>query len=449
MRRLVAVGSGMLHALPVVALVLGWLLLAAPAVFAQGSAESVRLLRFSGAVTPVLDRLLRDSIEAAAASGAQALILELDTPGGSVDVTSAINQRILASPVPVIVYVAPSGARAGSAGTFITLAAHAAAMAPNTSIGAASPVDAGGADVGETMEAKVTNILSADIENLAKRRGPAAVEWAIGAVREANAATADQALELGVIDFVAADVADLLRQLDGFTVTVQGAPRTLATAGAFVLEQEIGWLETFLNFITNPTIATILVTVGTAGLLAEVWNPGTWVPGVIGIICLLLGLYALGQLDANFAALALMALGLGLFVAEAFTPTFGALLVAGMIAFGLGTALLFDEPGMGVSWPVIGALAGGLGLFVFFASAKGVAAQRRPALTGGEGLLGLSGRVKETFGPGEQGSALINGEWWTVEIAPDAYSAREGLRAGERVQVVARRGYTLLVKRAS
>lgn len=436
----------LLHAFSVLCLLLGWLLLAAPALHAQSAAASVHLLRFSGAVTPVLERYLRDGIESAMAAGAQAVILQLDTPGGSVDVTAAINRRILASPLPVVVYVAPSGARAGSAGTFITLAAHVAAMAPNTSIGAASPVDASGADVAETLAAKLTNILSADIENLATRRGRPAVDWAIAAVRDAAAATAEQALELGVIDFIAADVDDLLRQMDGFEVTVQGSPRTLQTAGAAVTSEEMDWLQTFLNFITNPTIATILVTVGTVGLLAEVWNPGTWVPGVTGIVCLLLGLYALGQLDANFAALALMALGLALFIAEAFTPSFGALLVAGMIAFGLGVALLFDEPGVGVSWPVIVALAGGLGLVVTIAGAMGLAAQRRPALTGGEGLVGLSGRVKDDFTPGERGSALINGEWWTVELAPDAPRSQGAIRAGAFVQVVGRRGYTLLVK---
>jgi membrane-bound serine protease (ClpP class) len=406
----------------------------------EAGAPRVYVLTFQGAVTPVLERYLEDGIAAAAQANAGALVLQLDTPGGSTDVTQAINQRILAAPVPVIVYVAPSGARAGSAGTFITLAAHAAGMAPGTSIGAASPIDLGGQDIGETLEEKITNILSADIENLAARRGDKAVEWAIAAVRDAAAATADQALALGIVDAVAPNLTDLLDQLDGIEVAVQGNPTTLRTADATQVPLEMGWLQTFLNFIANPTIATLLVTLGTAGLLAEVWNPGTWVPGVTGAIALLLGLYALGQLDANFAGLALMALGVALFVAEAFTPAFGALLVAGMVAFGLGAALLFDEPGIEISWPALIALAAGMGLFVLWASAKGLAAQRAPVLTGSESLLGMVGQARQPIATGQRGSVFVNGEWWTAELT------RGTVASGDEVRITGRRGHTLLVE---
>ncbi len=416
-------------------------LFAAPAA-AQGPSGTPRVyvLTFQGAVTPVLERYLEDGINAATEANAAALVLQLDTPGGSTDVTKAINQRILAAPLPVIVYVAPSGAQAGSAGTFITLAAHAAGMAPGTSIGAASPIDISGQDVDATLEAKITNILSADIENLAARRGDEAVEWAVAAVRDAAAATADQALALGIVDAVAADLPDLLRQLDGLEVIVQGRMLTLRTAEAVPLPQEMNWLQRFLNFIANPTIATLLVTLGTAGLLAEVWNPGTWVPGVIGAISLLLGLYALGQLDANFVGLALMALGVALFVAEAFTPSFGALFVAGMVAFGLGAVLLFDEPGIEISWPALITLAVGMGLFVLWASAKGLAAQRRPVLTGGEGLMGMVGQARQSIAAGQRGSVFVNGEWWTAELTHGAVTA------GDAVRVTGRRGHTLLVE---
>ena len=408
--------------------------------FAQGTQPQIHLLTFSGAVTPVLDRYLATAIERAAAQPDATIILQLDTPGGSEDVMQAIIQRMLASPVPVIVWVAPSGARAGSAGTFITLAAHAAAMAPGTSIGAASPVDAGGAELDATLAAKLTNILSADIENLAARRGDAAVEWAIAAVRDASAATAAQALTLGVIDAVAADLPALMQALDGAEVTVQGRAQTLRLANAEVVDEPLNGLQRFLNFITNPTIAALLITLGTAGLLAEVWNPGTWVPGVIGAVALLLGLYALGQLDANFAGLALMLLGIGLFVAEAATPAVGALLAAGAVSFGLGVALLFDQPGIEVSWPVIIAMALGLGLFVTFASAKGLAAQRRPSLTGGEGLIGMTGRTAEAITVGGKGSVMVNGEWWTAELRG------RPVASGAAVRVTGRKGFVLVVE---
>ena len=222
------------------------------AISSQTDSQVVLVLTFRGAVTPVLRQYLSGAIEDAQLEGAEAVILRLDTPGGSVDVTKQIVQDMLASPVPVVVYVAPAAAQAGSAGTFITLAGHVAAMAPGSSIGAASPVGGQGEDIGETMEAKVVNILSADIENLASRRGEEAVEWAVSAVQEAAAATDTRALELGVIDFIATDVADLLDQMDGFIVTVQGQERTLHTANARIMPQALSPLQEFLNFISNP-----------------------------------------------------------------------------------------------------------------------------------------------------------------------------------------------------
>jgi len=434
--------------LSVFMIVAGWLLMCVTPAQAQltlpGRTQQgpVYLIAFKGAITPVLADYLGSTISTAIANDAEAIVLQLDTPGGSVDVTKTINQLILGSPVPVIVYVAPSGAQAGSAGTFITLAAHVAAMAPGTSIGAASPVGSSGEEIGETSAAKATNILSADIENLAARRGDAAVEWAIAAVTEARAATAAQALELGVIDFIAENVDVLLQRADGMSIPMQdGSTRTLQTAGATVVEEQMGLIQRFLNFITNPTIATLLITVGTAGLLAEVWNPGTWVPGVIGGICLLLGLYALGQLDANFAGLALMGIGLALFIAEAFTPSFGALLVAGLIAFGLGALLLFNDTGYRVPWEAIIPTAIALGAFAFFVSAKGLTAQRAPSPVGAASLIGMTGYAKEELLSGMPGSVFINGEWWTATLDAGI------VQPGESVRVIGRRGINLIVTR--
>ncbi len=446
------IGGIILHLLLIVLGLLGTVTANVTLLHAQDTSDAttdpqlVYLLTFEGAVTPVLDQYIEENIEAAQSAGAELIILQLDTPGGSVDITQGITQKMLASPVPIAVYVAPSAARAGSAGTFITLAGHIAAMAPGSSIGAASPVGSGGEDVGETMEAKIKNILSADIENLATRRGEAAVEWAIAAVQEATAATADQALQLGVIDFIANDAADLLAQIDGFAVTVRGEPVTLQTDQPLIIDRELNALQRFLNFISNPTIATLLLTIGSAGLLAEVWNPGTWIPGVTGAICLLLGLYALGQLDANFAGLALLAVALGLFVAEAFTPTFGALTTAGAVAFVLGGALLFDAPGLNTPWVTLVGLALFMAAFTFFAGYKGLAAQRKPASTGSEGMIGQLAQVKQSFASGETGSVFVAGEWWNAQLV-DHTQEVIAVQIGDEVEITGRKGYTLLVKR--
>lgn len=409
----------------------------------QEGSSRVHVLTFRGAVTPVLGQYIVDGIEAAQASGAQAVILQLDTPGGSVEVTKRIVQDMLASPVPIVVYVAPSAAQAGSAGTFITLAGHVAAMAPGSSIGAASPVGGGGEDVGETMESKVKNILSADIENLASRRGEEAVAWAVAAVQEAAAATADRALEMGVIDFIATDVADLAEQMDGFVVTVQGNAVTLETSGALVQRLDLSPLQEFLNFITSPSVATILLTLGSVGLIAEIYNPGTFIPGSIGLISLLLALYALGQLDANFAGLALVGLGILLFLAEAFTPTFGALALGGAVSFVFGSALLFDAPGLAVPWATILSMTAIMGAFTVFAGGKALAAQRRQPTTGREALIGSTATVRSLFD--EQGSGAVHtaGETWNAVLAPGSQSPS----VGDRVQIESRRGYTLVVRK--
>ena len=415
------------------------------AISSQTDSQVVLVLTFRGAVTPVLRQYLSGAIEDAQLEGAEAVILRLDTPGGSVDVTKQIVQDMLASPVPVVVYVAPSAAQAGSAGTFITLAGHVAAMAPGSSIGAASPVGGQGEDIGETMEAKVVNILSADIENLASRRGEEAVEWAVSAVQEAAAATDTRALELGVIDFIATDVADLLDQMDGFVVTVQGQEWTLRTANARIMPQALSPLQEFLNFISNPTVATILLTLGSIGLIAEIYNPGTFIPGMIGLISLLLGLYSLGQLEANFAGLALIGLALILLVAEAFTPAFGALALGGTIAFIFGSALLFDAPGLAVPWVTIISLGVAMGAFALFVGGKVVEAQRRGTATGSEGVIGSLATVRVPFAENGLGKVLLAGELWNAKLRGVSSGEAEPAEVGDQVKVEAREGYILVV----
>lgn len=412
----------------------------------QSEQASVLVLTFRGAVTPVLRQYLTAAITAAQVEDAEAIILQLDTPGGSVEVTKQVVQEMLASPVPVVVYVAPAAAQAGSAGTFITLAGHVAAMAPGSSIGAASPVSGQGEEIGETMQAKVVNILSADIENLASRRGEKAVEWAVAAVQEAAAATADRALELGVIDFIAADVPDLLEQMDGFVITTQGEEQTLHTADVVIVRRELSPLQMFLNFISNPSVATILLTLGSIGLIAEIYNPGTFIPGMTGLISLLLGLYALGQLEANFTGLALIGLAIILLIAEAFTPAFGALALGGTVSFVFGAALLFDAPGLAVPWPTIISLGVGMGAFTLFVGGKALAAQQRQTATGSEGLIGTLATVRVPFDENGKGTVLVAGELWNAQLYTVPASDPPALAAGDLVNVAAREGYTLIVR---
>lgn len=422
-----------------------WLLLLAlvlsigQAAAAQTSG-AVKLAKFNGPVTPILRAYIDQAISDAEASGAAALVIELDTPGGSVDITKQITQRMTTASVPVIVYVAPSGAHAGSAGTFITLAGHLAAMAPGSSIGAASPVGSEGADLPETIKKKETNILVADIKNLAARRGDKAVAWAEKAVAEAAAATADEALSLGVVDAVAQDVPDLLRQLDGRTVTVAGETITLRLAGAPVEEIPLGLFQQFLNTITNPTLAAIMLTIGLNAILFELSSPGGYASGVAGVICLLLAFYALGTLNANWAGLGFVVLAFVLFVLDIKAPTHGVLTVGGIASFVFGACLLFNTPDLEVPWPTIIGLALATAAFFAFAVAKVVAAQRRRPVTGMESLTGQVAEVRQALDPA--GMVYLNGELWK------AVSESGPVTAGERVVIAGREGYQLRVRKA-
>jgi membrane-bound serine protease (ClpP class) len=337
---------------------------AALPVRAQGSSEAVTSVRARGVINPTLAHYITRAIDQAERDGAGAVIVELDTPGGLDSSMRQIIQRILASRAPIVVYVSPPGARAGSAGVYITYAAHVAAMAPNTNIGSATPVsmgESGEQQMSPEMRAKVTNDAAAYIRSLAEQRGRNA-EWAEKAVREGANVTAQEALSLGVIDLVASDIDDLLRQLDGRAVTTAAGPVTLRTAHAQVQRVEMGLVDAFLHAVSDPTIAYILLSLGTMGLFFELSNPGSVLPGVVGGICLLLGFYALGALPVNYAGLLLMAFALLLFVVDIFTPTHGVLTIGGLIAFLLGSLMLFNvpeaAPWLSVSvWTIVGVTA--------------------------------------------------------------------------------------------
>lgn len=380
--------------------------------FAQDG-RVVKVAQFEGPVTPVLASYIERAIEDAEAENAAALVIELDTPGGSVDITKSITQRMTAARVPIIVYVAPGGAHAGSAGTFITLAGHLAAMTPGSSIGAASPVGSEGQDLDATLKAKETNILVADIKNLAERRGEKAVAWAEAAVAEAAAATAQEALSLGVVDAVAPNLDDLLRQLDGKTVTVAGEPVTLDLGAAVIEDVALSPLEGFLNQIVNPAIAAILLTIGINAILFELPSPGGFALGLLGVVCMLLAFYALGTINANWAGLAFVILAVILFVLDIKAPTHGALTLGGLVSFVFGLYLLYNTSDAPIPWGAILLSAAATAAFFAFAIAKVVQTQHRPAFSGMTSMVGQSGVVRKPLDP--QGMVLVNGELWRAE----------------------------------
>ncbi len=416
--------------------------LLAPATLAQTQRE-VLVVDVDGPVTPVMLSFIERAIEAADARNAEALVIRLNTPGGSVDLTRQIIQQIISSDVPVVVYVWPRGGFAASAGTFITLAAHVAAMAPNTSIGAASPVDGGGADIDETLRAKIENILVADIKNLTDRRGDEAIDWAQQAITEAKAATAQEALELGVIDFVANDLDDLLRQIDGFVVEVNGEEITLHTASAPTSTLEATMLEDLLEVITNPSLALLLVSIGSLAIAYEIIHPGSYIGGIIGVILLLVGLYGIGQLPVNYAGLALIILAIGLLVAELFTPTFGALTTTGVVAFILGAIILFNtsEFAYDIPMPSIVGIPVGMAIIVGFGFRKVLQIMKRQPTTGEEAMLGAVGTVKVALEP--DGTVFVWGERWRATSADG-----QPIPVGAQVVVTKMDGFRLTVKKA-
>ncbi len=422
-----------------------WLLalLAAVLIAGQASAQTpgaIKLAVFQGPVTPILAEYIDRTISDAEASGAAAVVLQLDTPGGSVDITKQITQRMTSATVPVIVYVAPRGAHAASAGTFVTLAGHLAGMAPGSSIGAASPISSEGTDLQATAKAKETNVLVADIKNLAARRGDKAVAWAEKAVAEAAAATADEALAMGVIDVIAQDIPDLLRQLDGKTVTVAGQEVKLQLRDRPIEETSLSPIQGFLNTITNPTLAAILLTIGLNAILFELSNPGGYISGVIGVICLLMALYALGQLEANWVGLGFIGIAFVLFVLDIKAPTHGALTLGGIVSFVFGAYMLFNTAELEVPWATIIALALATGGFFAFAIGKALAAQRRRPTTGMEGMIGEVGEARQTLAPA--GMVLVHGELWRAEADGGP------IADGERVVVIGQEGFRLRVKKA-
>lgn len=417
--------------------------------------DPAHVLEIEGAIGPATSDYVARSIDLSVDQGGGLIILRMDTPGGLDTSMREIIREILRSPVPVVTYVNPSGARAASAGTYILYASHIAAMTPGTNVGAATPIQIGGGSPfsppeengqekekaepsGNAMEAKAINDAVAYIRSLAELRARNA-DWAEAAVRKAESLSANAALEQRVIDIVARDIPDLLGQLDGRIVTAGGTRHVLDTGDMTIVRIEPNWRTQLLAAITNPNIALILMLIGIYGLIFEFMNPGAFYPGTIGAICLLIGLYALAALPVNYAGIALIVLGLALMVGEAFNPSFGILGIGGAIAFVLGGAILIDTDlaQFRIGWPVLAGMAvASLGATVLIARLA-LMSRRREVVSGREEMIGSQGTVIDWSG--RQGHVFIHSERWRA-------TGVDSLRAGESVRVVALDGLTLRVE---
>lgn len=374
----------------------------------------LHLLTYSGPITPVAAEFLVESIAEATEAGAVALVIQLDTPGGLDTSMRDIVKAQLAAAIPVIVFVAPEGSRAASAGAFITLAAHVAAMAPGTNIGSASPVQMGGAGMDSTMAHKVTNDAAAYIASIAADKGRNPVV-ARSFVEEALNLTAAEALAQNVIEFVALDLAALADSLDGREVTVQGQKQLLSTAGAVIVEYELSARQKLLKRLADPNLAYILMLLGIYGLFFELSNPGALVPGILGAICLLLALFAFQTLPVDYTGVGLIFVGIVMLILEVKVPSFGALSIGGVTALVLGSLMLFDSTeawarlSLRVLVPSVIVFAGFFILCVWLV----MRGQKRPVTTGLGALVGETGRVVEPIaGPGSNGKVVVHGEIW-------------------------------------
>ncbi len=419
------------------------------------------VIRLEGAITPASADYATRAIRKAKDNGAALVVIELDTPGGLDTSMRSIIKSILASPVPVATYVSPDGARAASAGTYILYASHIAAMAPATNLGAATPVAIGIGDDSvkpgakaekdkdkdkasplsrDSMRSKQINDAAAYIRGLASMRGRNA-EWAEKAVREAVSLSAAEARKLNVIDIVARDVPDLLKQLDGRKVGAAGAERTLSTAGAAITQVEPDWRTRLLMVIADPSVAVILMMIGIYGLIFEFMNPGFVLPGVAGGICLLVALYAFQLLPINYAGVALILLGVAFIVAEAFMPSFGALGIGGLAALAIGMVVLIDPetaPGLEIPLSFIVGFTAMMGLALFATVFLALKARRQPVVSGREDLAGAEGLVLGDLQ--DEGWARVKGETWRVRSPVP-------LKEGEHVRVTGISGLTLMVER--
>lgn len=409
---------------------------------AQAAGHVVLVMELEGALNRAMVLYLERGFDRAVQENAELIVLELNTPGGQIDLMQEMVALIRGSHIPVVVFVTPRGAVAGSAGTVITLAGHAAAMSPETAIGAASPISGSGEDLPDTLDSKIQEILKADVRTLAERRGPEAVALAESTIENATAATAGEAYEIGLIDFVAEDLGDLLKQMDGFEVQMIGETHRLDTQGLISVQVSMNFIEQLLSILANPLIVFSLLAIGFQAILIEISSPGGWVPGTVGVICVALGLYGLGVLSVNWFGLVFVVLAFVLLILEIKTPTFGALAIAGIGSLVIGGLILFNGPGTDgfqrVSVSGIVTVSVSSSAFFLFIVYKALEAQRGQPQTGAEAMIGQEVVVQRALKP--SGTVLVQGEIWHAH-------SDQPVEKGETVEILAVKGLRLRVKR--
>lgn len=405
------------------------------------NAQKVLLIDIDEGIGPATTDFIKNSIAQADDEAFEALIIRLNTPGGLLDATRDIVEAIMASDVPVIVYVAPSGSRAGSAGVFITLSAHIAAMAPGTNIGAAHPVGPGGQSDTTAMFEKVTNDAAAFVRTIAQERGKNE-EWAERTVRESISSTANEAMESGAIDIIASSLDSLLKSIDGKEINTQSGKEILNTANSEIVIREKNWRENLLALISNPNIAYILLMLGFYGILFELYSPGSIFPGTLGAISILLGAYSMQMLPINYAGLGLIILAFILFIIEIYVASYGLLTIGGVVSVLLGSIMLIDSPVefMDISLSLIITVTIVTGIFFGWLIYYGIKAQFRRKSAGGNNFQGEVGKAKTDIFPDKEGNIYIHGEIWK------AYSDEE-IKVNDEVEIISVDGFKLKVKK--
>ncbi|MBK7260304.1 MAG: nodulation protein NfeD [Ignavibacteriae bacterium] len=392
------------------------------------SAGEIHVIQLDATINPATAEYIRTSMANATDEGAVCLIIELNTPGGLLKSTREIVSELLTARIPVVVYVAPAGAQAASAGAFIVLASSCAAMAPGTNIGAAHPVNMQGGEQDSIMSAKATNDAAAFIRSISEKRHRN-VRWAEEAVRQSTALSETEALRDTVIEIIAPTLDDLLRQLDGRTVSVDSGAVILHTTGAAVVRRDMGWKFSLLNMLSDPNFGYIFFMLGLYGLIFELYNPGSVLPGVVGAISIILAFYSMHTLPVNYAGLGLILVGIILFILELKITSYGMLTIAGAVSLFLGSVMLIDTPSgfeiIHISWFVIIPFVLFSVLFFAFALGKGVAAQLRPPTTGIEGLVGETGIALQDLAP--DGQVRVHGEIWSATASDPPIRTGAGL----------------------
>jgi membrane-bound serine protease (ClpP class) len=405
----------------------------------------VLLTSVDGPISPAIQEYISRSIDQANQQYAEVLIIQLNTPGGAIDVMNNIIRDIRASSVPIVVYISPRGAMAASAGTLITLSGHLSAMTPETIIGAASPVDSQGADLSTTLKAKEMEALKATARTLTENRSAEATSMAEATIDKARAVSANEAYQAGLVDFIATDLDDLLTQLDGQPVNTAAGQRVLVLDGAHIETIPMTFIETILQMLTNPNFVFVLLSIGVQAIFIELSSPGGWVAGFIGITCMAVAGYGMGILSVNWFGLLFIVIAIALFILDIKAPTHGALTAAGIGSFIAGSLVLFNSPGtpqfQKVSLPLVILVSALTGLMFAFIVGLAIRAQKTPVRTGHESLVGRQGYANSDISL--SGQVQVGGELWTARLAEGS----KPIKKGDRVSVVKVEGLHILVQK--